>query len=71
MNVYETNYRSDVPISNEADGSCYSKNISHHVLIVGIHGTDKDDQTLLTLKHLGQPILRWGKREGEREGERE
>jgi hypothetical protein len=55
-------YRRDIPISDEADGSCYSKNIGHHVLVVGIHGTDKDDQTLLTLKHLGEPILWWGKR---------
>ncbi len=45
------------PISHQTDSSCHSKYIRHHVLVVGIHGHDKDDQTLLAGEHPGQPVL--------------
>ncbi len=59
-----------LPIGNETDSSCNSENVSHHVLIVRIHGTNKDDETLLTLQHPGQAILPRA-REGRRGGGRE
>ena len=45
------------PVSHEADCSRDPEDIGHHVLIVGVHGTDQDYQTLFTLQHLSETEL--------------